>query len=437
MTFFLFNSYFPGLFWWGLGLRTGGAANKRVLLAVGAAALQPPFRWLMRGARWFRARKNQMRGAGRAGGLLDGLARPGAFLRRELGFEDHGYPAGRHLLSLTPRPPALVHCHNLHGGYFDIRALPEISRRAPVILGMHDAWLLAGHCCHAFGCEKWETGCGGCPGLDIPYRLKRDRTARNWRLKRDVYSRSVLYVLTPCEWLLAKARRSMLRPAASRAIPYGLDIDRFALGDKVRAREALGIPKDAFVLLFSGIGLVKNIWKDFPTFVSAMELLAGRALPKTILALCLGQNHSPLEMGGVRVEFAGHVGEKEVILHNQAADLYVHLARADTFPNTVLEALACGLPVIGTAVGGIPEQIVHGKTGWLVPEKDPGAVADSILALLNDPEKLRDFSRAAREDAVERFSLSRFIQANVDWYGEILRDHAERTGAPLEARRGF
>ena len=74
------------------------------------------------------------------------------------GIEDFHYPGTWKLLGLLDAPPDVVHCHNLHGGYFDLRALPWLSRKAPVVITLHDAWLLSGHCSHSFECERWQSG---------------------------------------------------------------------------------------------------------------------------------------------------------------------------------------------------------------------------------------------------------------------------------------
>ena len=88
------------------------------------------------------------------------LGRPVAALRTRLGHENFNFPETRYVLGRAPAPIDLMHCHNLHGGYFDLRRLRSLSRRLPVVVTLHDAWLLSGHCAHSFTCERWKCGCG-------------------------------------------------------------------------------------------------------------------------------------------------------------------------------------------------------------------------------------------------------------------------------------
>jgi glycosyltransferase involved in cell wall biosynthesis len=120
----------------------------------------------------------------------------------------------------------------------------------------------------------------------------------------------------------------------------------------------------------------------------------------------------------------------------QAADVYAHAARTDTFPNSVLEALACGTAVVATAVGGIPEQVkglrgvpgaaadvsrygAEAATGILVPPGDAGALAAGIECLLRDDLLCQRLSGNAGRDARQRFDLERQVDDHLRWYEEI------------------
>src|SRR5262249_17502046 len=293
-------------------------------------------------------------------GLCRCIGEPRRWLDLKLGHEDFHYPGTWNLLELT-EPPDIIHCYNLHRDYFDLRALPWLSQKQPVILDLRDAWLLSGHCAHSFGCERWKTGCGQCPDLRIYPSIPRDGTAYNWERKRRIFARSRFYVAAPSQWLMRKVCESMLAPAIieSHVIPTGIDLSIFHRSDKRRIRSQLQIPQNAKVLLFAANGVRRNIWKDFATMREAVRMCSERFREReSLLFIALGENGPPEQIGEARVQFVPHLNNpSEVATYYQAADLYLHAATADTFPRAVLEALACGTPVVATNVGGIPEQI--------------------------------------------------------------------------------
>ena len=336
------------------------------------------------------------------------------------GLEDYNFRGTWNLLKLTPEPPSIIHCHNLHGDYFDLRALPSLSKKVPVVVSMHDAWLLSGHCAHSFDCDRWRTGCGECPDLTIYPAVRRDATARNWQRKKRIFAQRKLYVSTACEWLMNKVNDSMLAPAVkeSRIIPYGVDTSVFRPRHRAAARAELGLPEKSKIILFAANRIRKNIWKDYETMRAAIERVAGELQPLTFVAL--GEDAPAEKLGSAEIRFYPFRSAiEDVARFYQAADVYLHGARIDTFPNAVLEALACGTPVVATAVGGIPEQIDDGRTGFLVPPSDPPAMAKRIVDAL-DPEMNQRLSAAAAQEALVRFSLDRQVDEHLKWYREIV-----------------
>lgn len=276
------------------------------------------------------------------------------------GREDMYYPASWDLFDLVPAVPDILHCHNLHGHYFDLRALPWLSRQAPTVLTLHDRWLLAGNCAHPLGCERWRTGCGDCPDTTIYPGIPADGTAANWRMKRDIFRTSRLHIAAPCRWLMDKVDESILAAGAveRRVIRQGVDTTVFAPGDKRAERALLGLPADALILLFCANGLRNNRWKDFQGLRQTLERLSERFKDRSLRLIGLGEDAPPERVGTAEVIFVPFQKDPAVVArYYRAADLYVHMAQAETYPNTVMEALCCGTPVVATAVGGIAEQV--------------------------------------------------------------------------------
>jgi glycosyltransferase involved in cell wall biosynthesis len=218
-----------------------------------------------------------------------------------------------------------------------------------------------------------------------------------------------------------KVNASILAPAVreSRVIPYGIDLSVFRPGDKLAARAALGLPEKSHIVLFAAHRIRTNIWKDYETMRAAIELVASELKEQPLTFVALGEDAPPEQLGNAEIRFFPFRRDvKDVARFYQAADVYLHGARIDTFPNAVLEALACGTPVVATAVGGIPEQINEGRTGFLVPPADAAAMANRIVQAL-DKETNQRLSGAAAEEASKRFALERYVEDHLRWYKEI------------------
>jgi glycosyltransferase involved in cell wall biosynthesis len=348
---------------------------------------------------------------------------PRRVINRLKGHEDFDYPGSVHVLGLTEDKPDILHFHNLHGNYFDLRALIELSNQIPVVLTLHDAWLFSGHCAHSFECQRWKRGCGNCPDLTLYPRILRDATAYNWQRKKEIFEQSRLYVVTPCQWLMDKVHESILKTGVidSCIIPNGVNTKIFKLYSKASAREELGLHPHEKIVLFVANCIRKNIWKDYKTLRSSLSIIS--ANNKKVLCIALGENAPAINIGSVEIRFIPYQRDPiTVARYYQAADVYVHPSRVDTFPNTVLEALACGTPVVASKVGGIPEQIIEGKTGYLVPEGDAKRMAKKITFLLENENLNKQMGYEAAEDAKRRFSLKQMVNNYLEYYKVILRN---------------
>jgi glycosyltransferase involved in cell wall biosynthesis len=181
--------------------------------------------------------------------------------------------------------------------------------------------------------------------------------------------------------------QSILRPAEARVIPYGVNTAIYHPGDRAAARAELGLPADAFIAMAIAFRAVaSNPYKDVTTIVRAVEAARSRQGGKPLHLICVGKSD---EGSGELDHYTGYISDpRRLALYYRAADVLLHAANADNYPCVIQEALACGTPVIATAVGGIPEQLRPGATGVLVPRGDAAAMADAIQALIDSPEQL-------------------------------------------------
>lgn len=351
---------------------------------------------------------------------LKALAEPARTLARLRGREDFDHPATLSLLDIAGRPADILHLHNLHGSYFDLGALPALTAAVPTVATAHDMWLATGHCAYAMECGRWRSGCGSCPHLDTVPAIPRDATEANLARKRWIYEHSSIHLVGPSRWVLDTLEDSALAPAiaSSTLIPNGVDLTVFHPGDRAAAREALGIPRNARVLMFT-VASVANPYKDFQSIRDALPRIAER-VGDDVLLLSLGRFPDGEDVGGL-VRSIPYLGSAaEVALHLQASDVVTHMAHAENHPLAILEAQACGVPVVASRVGGIPETMVEGVTGELVPESDTAALADRVSALLLDDERRERFARAAADHARDHFGLDRMVEDYIALYERIL-----------------
>lgn len=381
-------------------------------------------------SQWLCPYEGRVRGVWRLRRWLNAyIAHPHNWWQTRLGRENFDFPETWRLLELFPERPDILHCHNLHGawlsrgGYFDLRALPWLSRQVPTVMTLHDTWMLAGHCAYTLGCERWKTGCGHCPDLSIYPAISRDATAFNWSRKREIYAKGRFHIATPSRWLLRQVEQSMLAPAMveGRVIPNGVDSLVFSTGSKQQARESLGLPQKDAILLFVANAARSNVFKDYRTVEQcAIRTASGYRRAKVIL-IVVGEKGEPISFDNGEIRFVGYQRDQHTMArYYQAADVYVHAAKSDTFPNTILEALACGLPVVATAIDGIPEQIDDGRTGFLVPGGDAEGMAQRVVRLLEREGIRLLMAGEAQQMVKDRFDIHQQVRAYLDWYDSIL-----------------
>ncbi|MGQ0810664.1 MAG: glycosyltransferase family 4 protein [Nitrospiraceae bacterium] len=322
----------------------------------------------------------------------------------------------------------IIHLHNLHGGYFNFRALPEMARRKPMVWTLHDMWALTGHCAYSYDCERWRSGCYDCPLLKEPGRqyvepppISIDNTRSEWIAKQATYERTPAHIVAPSEWLRKLADQSLLdRPWTTHTISYGLDLELFHPLPSKAARMSMQLPDDKSILFFSADS-VQNTRKGFSYLCEALNHLEN---PSSYLLLVSG--HQPLPRLPAQRFQVRHVGFlKDTALQRlafTAADVFLFPSLADNQPLSVIEALACGKPVVCFDVGGVPEMIQHMKTGYVARYKDTDDFARGIALIAKDQMLRTRMAERCRQAAESKHSLHRQTQRYVEVYAQAMRD---------------
>jgi sugar transferase (PEP-CTERM/EpsH1 system associated) len=210
------------------------------------------------------------------------------------------------------------------------------------------------------------------------------------------------------------------------SICNGVDTERFSPGGRQAARAALGIGPESIVI--GTVGRLDPV-KDHVGLLQAFSQLA--ADPRALLVIVgdgptratLAATAAGLGLGG-RVRLLGERDDVPAVL--TGFDIFVLSSIAEGMSNAILEAMATGLPVVATRVGGNPELVADGSSGFLVEPGSPAALADALRRYLGDPGLLARHGRAARELAQAEFSLERMVGEYGQLYGRLLARRRSR-----------
>jgi glycosyltransferase involved in cell wall biosynthesis len=220
-------------------------------------------------------------------------------------------------------------------------------------------------------------------------------------------------------------------------IRNGVDTHRFTPASRDDARQALGLERNELVV--GAVGRLLPV-KDQQSFLRALGLLARSGLRFTAIIAGDGPLKDELaavaqaEGLGSRVRLIGERSDVESVL--AALDIFVLSSISEGLSNTILEAMASGVPVVATAVGGADELVVHGRTGLLVPSRDEQALAGAIRTLADDPARRAAMGVEGRRRAEEHFSVARMVEAYEDLYVSLSGNGAPSQPLPRHGRSG-
>jgi glycosyltransferase involved in cell wall biosynthesis len=366
------------------------------------------------------ARLPRFHGQSRARDYLRRLSVPRRFIDHWQGIEDFNYSYSDYLLTQPGWRPDIIHAHNLHGDYFSLSSLSILSKSVPVVWTLHDTWAITGHCAYFIDCERWRAGCGNCPDLMRLPAVRQDRTADNWKVKARIYNESHLALGVPSRWLRGQVAASMLKSSECRVIPNGVDTRTFAPRDRRTVRAELGLADRAFIVTYvSNLGATSNPYKDFQTVAKAVEVLLQRSRSSELLFVCIGSRSGPSIDS--RVSYAGYIVDPDrLAMYYSASDVVVHAANAENLPCVIAEAMACDVPVVATAVGGVCELVEHGRSGFLVDRGDAVSMAERVTELWENEGLRLQFGTAAGVRARREFALEDQIDTYLRWFDELL-----------------
>jgi len=306
----------------------------------------------------------------------------------------------------------------------------------PVVWTLHDESAYTGGCHYTAGCLHYRADCRDCPQL--PDHL---RQVPSWILEnKSGYWQSNLRIVTPSRWLADCVRQSrVLGRFPVTVIANSLETDIFTPQDKIAAKTALGLKPDSLHILFNAEYL-KLKRKGYTQLLSALEYCLGNSRFRKLVRdnkICLVtvgkcQGHHLTGISLPLVPFGYLESDTQLAQIYAAADLYVLPSLEDNLPNTMLEAMACATPVIGFAIGGLPDAIEHGHTGLLIPPYSSEQMGKAILNLVFDPALRSLLGCNGRQKAEQQYALTHQAKAYLQLFRELVPQAAHGESAAFQ-----
>lgn len=314
------------------------------------------------------------------------------------------------------READIIHLHWINDGFVNIKHLSNIDK--PVIWTLRDMWPMTGGCHYSMECEKFKTGCGGCPQLNSRVGLDLSRLVLSRKRK---YLEKNIKLVGISDWLTNQARESMLFNQFNlRTIHNNINTAEFFPVERVEARRILGIKTNKQIIL-AGSTNIKDYYKGFSKYLEALKLLN-----KNHYYLCF--------FGGFDKALADSIGFEYTsfgFLHDNislrlvysCADVYVAPSLMDAFGKTIAESMACGTPAVCFDATGPKDIVTHLEDGYKAKPFDAVSLAEGINWVLSS-QKYDQICESAINKVAQKFDSRVIASKYIELYAEVL---AERT----------
>ena len=340
--------------------------------------------------------------------LLDRVIR-----RAYVSFSTEPWHGTRRLLS----PPGsedlkgvdVVHLHTV-ADWFDVpRWLETLPHRMSVVIGVHDMWHVTGGCFLYRGCDRYarqRQRCDPCPILRWPANRFLAKAAHSRKLQ--AYRNCGARMVANSHWLAEIAGQSPIAKACGGVESFLLESTGPFLNRRTRdVPQDLDLSADAFVIVTGGASLT-DANKNVPWLLEQLSRLPD--LPGVIV-LAFGEGAVPVP-DRLNVRFIGGIRDRHDLARLlAAADVFVSASLMETYGLTLVEAMACGTPVVAFRVGGIPEAAPDGQGAILCEPGDGATLTEAIMKLRSSPELRDRLGTLAHETAHTRNATSSFANA--------------------------
>ena len=316
----------------------------------------------------------------------------------------------------------VIHLHWVNQGMLSLKGIRKLlDSGKPVVWTMHDIWPATSLCHLTLDCRRFETGCQQCRLLPHGGSAN-DLSAQVWHKKQQMLEGRHVAFVACSEWLAGEARKSaLLQGQQVVSIPNPIDTHVYRPGSKEQARQLLELPVEGRVILFAS-QRVTNPYKGMAYLVEACQLLAAQhPEQKEQISVAILGGHAEEISGQLpfRTFPLGYINdETRIVAAYQAADVFVLPSLSENLPNTIMEAMACGVPSVAFRVGGIPEEIDHRQNGYVADYRNSEDLARGLWWVLKECDSAA-VSKACLQKVSQCYSQQSVAKRYIEVYEGI------------------
>lgn len=311
----------------------------------------------------------------------------------------------------------IIHLHWINNGFLSLRSIDYLlSLNKPIVWTMHDMWPFTGGCHYAGDCNHYEGTCGQCHFLKKPEA--EDISNKIWNKKKELFQNASNLTFVGCSrWLSDLAKTgSLLQDQSVVNIPNCIDTNTYkphfkSIGTKyVLLFQAMNINEERKGLTYL-IDCLRILREKYPEVKNKIKLLIFGEIRSDEFLLDLDYE----------VELLGSLtNQEDIIKAYQKANIFITPSLQDNLPNTVMESLACGIPVLGFETGGIPEMVDHKINGYIAPHKDSEGLAEGLKWIIGERERYLELCQNARKKVLENYTYNQISAKYLKLYQSLL-----------------
>ncbi len=314
----------------------------------------------------------------------------------------------------------IIHIHWINQGFLSINEIQAIGKLGkPIVWTMHDMWPCTGICHHARECNGYYSDCATCP-----FTASSTLAASTLAKKKHIWEKLNVTFVTCSKWLQERTSHSVLMTNKEvLSIPNPIDTLKFAPMDQPSCREHFRLPVEKALLLFGAVK-ASDKRKGIDYMKAAVQLLVDKHpewKEKLELVIFGKSDREMQELFPVKVHQIPYItSEQEMIQLYNTADLYITSSLEENLPNTIMEAMSCGVPCAGFNIGGIPEMIDHLENGYVAGYKSANDLAEGIHQLLHHAD-FSQLKQKARNKVIQSYSFASVAKRYIELYTQLIQ----------------